>query len=284
MIWFLATACLSELPTAGSQAETCTYYLDDDGDGFGDPATKYEGLCVDGGLDLAEDCDDTDAAVFPGQYELCNGVDDDCDGRVDVDAVDGETWYPDADSDGWGVNDEGVISCTDPGDHVLEAGDCDDDNASANPSLFELCNGFDDDCDGVIDGKDALDPGTWYRDADGDGYGDGGDVAHSCDMPSGYADNMSDCYDGSAYAFPGQTDWFDVERGDGSFDYDCNGAADRVLTDFGSCDWGSTCVLQTHGWWEWSIPDCGEWGEVLDDCDGSWTCNETISTAIQSCR
>ena len=284
MLALLAMACLSELPTAGPQAEECTYYLDQDGDGFGDPATAYIDLCATSGLDVAEDCDDTDGAVFPGADELCNGRDDDCDGVQDDDAIDGDLWFPDRDGDGFGDGEAGVVSCSPLDDHVAEDGDCDDDNGQANPAMDEWCNGFDDDCDGAVDDDAALDPSTWYPDGDGDGYGAASDYVHACDAPTGFVDNFGDCYDDNVHANPGQTAWFDVDRGDGSFDYDCNGAADRELTEFGSCDWGSSCSLNAYGWWEWSIPDCGEWGEVLDDCTGSWSCDESLSTVIQSCR
>ena len=66
-------------------------------------------------------------------------------------------------------------------------------------------------------------PQTWYRDADGDGYGTSTTTTSACTQPAGYVSNSSDCYDGNINAKPGQTAFFTVNRGDGSFDYDCSG-------------------------------------------------------------
>lgn len=65
-----------------------------------------------------------------------------------------------------------------------------------------------------------------WPDADGDGFGDKwGDPIAVCDgvIPEGYVANHSDCYDGSPDVFPGQPEFFHRDRGDGSFDYDCDG-------------------------------------------------------------
>lgn len=66
---------------------------------------------------------------------------------------------------------------------------------------------------------------TYYRDADGDGYGNPSVTIQSCATtpPSGYVANGSDCYDSNADAHPGQGTYFNVTRGDGSFDYNCDG-------------------------------------------------------------
>lgn len=60
-----------------------------------------------------------------------------------------------------------------------------------------------------------------YRDADGDGYGAPGAVCVGND--AGYVDNASDCYDANGNAHPGQGTYFTTNRGDGSFDYNCDG-------------------------------------------------------------
>jgi hypothetical protein len=60
-----------------------TFYADNDGDGFG-AGPAVEGCVVPPGfVENDDDCDDTDAAVHPGAEEVCNGVDDDCDGGID---------------------------------------------------------------------------------------------------------------------------------------------------------------------------------------------------------
>jgi len=66
---------------------------------------------------------------------------------------------------------------------------------------------------------------TWYRDADADGYGNPSITTSSCTQPAGYVSNNTDCYDSNANAKPNQTNCYSSHRGDGSFDYDCNGSA-----------------------------------------------------------
>ncbi|MBM4393185.1 MAG: putative metal-binding motif-containing protein, partial [Deltaproteobacteria bacterium] len=78
------------------------------------------------------------------------------------------------------------------GDGTADALDCDPDDPNANPEAKEVCNGFDDDCDGETDeGFDT----TWYRDADNDGYG-AGQPKTSCEKPEGYVEQDGDCDDG----------------------------------------------------------------------------------------
>jgi hypothetical protein len=97
------------------------------------------------------DCDDDDAQVYPGHGEFCNGVDDDCDGVVDEDAVDGDEGYVDADGDKAGDSARPLVSCTVPG-WAPAGGDCDDADPARSPAFVETCNGIDDDCDGSVDG------------------------------------------------------------------------------------------------------------------------------------
>lgn len=64
----------------------------------------------------------------------------------------------------------------------------------------------------------------FYLDDDGDGYGSFLDfLGPACQSPDAAVDNYGDCYDLNADARPGQTQWFEVDRGDGSFDYNCDG-------------------------------------------------------------
>jgi hypothetical protein len=109
-------------------------YTDDDGDGF----TEDEG-----------DCDDDNADVRPNAVEVCNGVDDDCNGEVDDDPSDGNTYYRDSDGDGYGTNAETIDACDLPGGYADNAEDCDDDVSTANPRGVEInWNGIDENCDG----------------------------------------------------------------------------------------------------------------------------------------
>jgi len=141
------------------------FELDLDGDGFGDPVLVFEAceaplLTVPAGGDL--DCDDSDALVNPDATEICNDIDDDCDGLVDDDddPVDGQSeWAADLDGDGFGDADDLILACDQPDDTVPVGGpeDCDDTEASTYPGAEESWfDGVDSDCDG-LDDPDACD-------------------------------------------------------------------------------------------------------------------------------
>jgi len=103
---------------------------------------------------------------------------------------------------------------------------------------------------------------SFYRDKDGDGFGDPKHVVQACRAPAGYVDNAKDCYDDNAQAYPGQTEFFYKDRGDGSFDYDCDGQAKKRIVDRAFCrekDDGSGCSYAS-GWLQRKIPRCGEPG------------------------
>ena len=208
---------------------TTTSYVDVDGDGYGDGARPSEGCDTPSGH-AAEpgDCDDADSETFPGAPERCDGADDDCDGAVDEDdAVDAGTWYADTDSDGYGDAGVASVACAAPSGTVADATDCDDADPAVNPAATEVCNGLDDDCDAAIDDADSsLDlstAGTWYADADSDGFGDAASASRTCTQPSGTVTDDTDCDDADASAYPGA-----LELRDG-VDNDCDGAADDDL-------------------------------------------------------
>jgi len=109
------------------------------------------------GYTTQNDCDDGDAAVSPVASEVCNGIDDDCDGTVDQDAEDASTWYPDNDGDGYGSDRvPGREDCEDPSSdgtsYTTDNGDCDDGDPDVSPAASEDCHdGVDNDCDAVTD-------------------------------------------------------------------------------------------------------------------------------------
>ncbi len=123
---------------------------DTDLDSFGDPAAclyscelEVDGLVLDN-----TDCDDTLYDVSPTAFEACeDGIDNDCDGEIDTDAVD-VPWYRDADEDGYGDSTDSTTDCAPPDGYVGNAQDCDDALATVNPAVAEVCNnGVDDNCD-----------------------------------------------------------------------------------------------------------------------------------------
>lgn len=180
---------------------------DDDNDGFTDD----------------EDCDDDNSGVNPGERESCNGRDDDCDGSVDEEARDAPTTHPDADNDGFGDADGATWSCDPPAGYVDDGSDCDDQDPTTYPGATEYCDGEDDNCDG--DEDDAVDPPTWFADADGDGFGDPNASVGSCDAPTGYLADDRDCDDTSATIRPGA----DEVCADG-IDNDCEPATADTCT------------------------------------------------------
>ncbi len=178
---------------------------------------------ADGDLVCDADCDDADATRFPSSPELCDGIDNDCDGDVagdeadlDEDGVAGcqdcssgtcvmdcddtdpsvvsPNWYADLDGDGFGDDTTATTECPPPAGYIRLAGDCDDDDASANEGAVEICDAVDNDCNGVAD----------------DGFDDDGDGVGSCD----------DCDDTDPAAYPGATEIC----GD-AVDNDCDGRA-----------------------------------------------------------
>ncbi len=76
--------------------------------------------------------------------------------------------------------------------------DCNDADAAVNPAATEVCNGTDDNCDGQVDEGTG---GTWYGDADRDGYGDG--EVWACDQPPDTSSTGGDCDDADASVYPG---------------------------------------------------------------------------------
>ena len=106
------------------------WYPDLDGDGFGDEAWARESCLPPTEDAVAEggDCDDRDPAVHPAGVELCNGLDDDCNGSIDDDPA-GGGWWADQDGDGFGDPGQPLESCDSDEGGSLDPTDCRDDRA-----------------------------------------------------------------------------------------------------------------------------------------------------------
>jgi hypothetical protein len=116
-----------------TDVDTDTTAPDNDGDGYSE----------------FEDCDDTDASVNPGAADVCNGIDDNCDGRVDEGV--GAIYYFDADGDGHGDPANVIEACAPPEGYVSMGDDCDDADPYVNPSAVEECGSdVDNNCDGML--------------------------------------------------------------------------------------------------------------------------------------
>jgi len=200
------------------------YFPDTDGDGYGAEGRGRPSCApVAGQVALGGDCADRDPSVHPGAVEVCNGRDDDCVNGVDgADATNVHTWYADADGDGYGDPSVPQTGCSADAGYVARATDCDDTSPDVSPASQEVCDAVDNDCDGTIDGPEAIDPTTWYTDADGDGYGDEAVVA--CDPPPGTVGAGGDCDDTSTDVSPGAAETCD------GVDDDCDGLTDPATS------------------------------------------------------
>ncbi|MED5372111.1 MAG: MopE-related protein [Myxococcota bacterium] len=227
------------------------FYLDSDGDGYGNPETGKI-MCAEeaiGRVSESGDCDDTDGAVNPGALEICNGVDDDCDGGIDDDDPEftDTTFYRDMDGDGFGVDTETVVegSCVVPDGYVVTAGDCDDSDPLTNPDGVEVCGGGDEDCDGLEDEADgSLDAESlvdFYLDSDGDRYA-GGEPILACEAPVGALDTEYDCDETDVYVHPGM-----LEACDTSWDDNCDGVTNSCTTSRADAPYSFKPLAESQG-------------------------------------
>lgn len=177
-------------------AERSTWYMDGDGDGYGDEAYATVACAApEGSVALAGDCDDGDPDISPDATERCGGVDEDCDGLegdADPSVSDRIAWFIDEDGDGFGSGPS-YRRCEGGDGYVDNDDDCDDQDAS------------------------LTEPTDWYRDGDGDGYG-GAELLAYCGQPTGYVADSTDCDDDDDQRSPGLSEVCLDEK-----DNDCDG-------------------------------------------------------------
>lgn len=173
------------------------WFVDADRDGYGDAAVEKVVTCDwKAGLALeAGDCDDTQPLTHPDAPEICNRIDDDCDGRADESVEAPPVFYNDKDGDSYGDPLDSVATCFQPEGWVTNDLDCDDLNVDTTTAL------------------------TWYSDTDGDGWGDNRSLLLACVAPEGSVPRAGDCNDNDAAVNPDATEVCDDEK----IDEDCDG-------------------------------------------------------------
>ena len=225
------------------------WYPDEDGDLQGDADADAEVTCLPpvGWVDNRSDCDDTNASIRSGSAEVCDDIDNDCDGRIDdedddVDLGSTTRFYRDTDLDGRGDESDVIDACTAPDGYVATAGDCDDTNPSlplavyrdldgdgigSGPPVEDLCTSpapagqsfQDDDCD---DGDATVrGPVRVFLDEDFDGYGSDVELGEQCPDVPGVSPTNDDCDDTRSDIFPGAQEVCD------EVDQDCDNDVDE---------------------------------------------------------
>ena len=207
-----------------SAVDATTWYADFDGDLYGDLALSQQACTAPTGyVALAGDCDDGQANISPAADEVCNGLDDNCDGLTDdASSLDASIGFADQDGDSFGDAGQVLYACTLPAGYVSTADDCDDADASVYPGATEVCNSYDDNCDGRTDEAGATGEVSWYADTDGDSYGDTSVGMQACTQPSGYVADNTDCNDTLVQVNPGA-----AEACNGTDD-NCDGQVDEA--------------------------------------------------------
>ena len=205
------------------------------GDGIDQNCDDIDGTDVDGDgvASLASggmDCNDNDANIHPMATEVCDNLDNDCDGDVDdqdASLTDSGTTalYLDADGDGFGYGVAMEFCSNTAMGYVGNAEDCDDQDASLHPNAVEICDGIDQNCNNQIDEGLLV---TLYLDSDGDGYGDAGMSADLCPNTDGYVGNSEDCDDNEEMAYPGSA--YNESQSDCMLDVDGDGYGDANVS------------------------------------------------------
>lgn len=235
---------IDEEDTNLSTENMIVFYHDADGDGYGNVNDSFQGcIAPTNYVTNEDDCDDENSSSYPQADEFCDGMDNDCDEQIDEEPIDGETFYLDADGDGFGDINTSLRACVQPINYTYDSTDCDDSDPGLNPFDYDadgwstcdndcddtdnLLNLDDDDMDGWSSCTgDCDDNSNWLNasDFDADGWS-------TCDNDCDDGDvflNLSD-FDGDGYDSCG-TICFQFELID-SFGDGWNGAYLRIIID-----------------------------------------------------
>jgi hypothetical protein len=252
-------------------APGCTaFYVDADGDGFGD-GDQIACLCKASGIHTAAkagDCADDDATVHPLASEVCNGKDDNCDGKTDPPLVPGcVSFFADKDADGWGNSAVKQCLCEKASPYTADlGGDCNDLDGEVHPGAVEVCNDKDDDCDGKTDPPGTDDCILFFQDKDGDGFGWTPGSACLCKPSGTYAvETYGDCNDQDEYAFPGQPEICNDKDDDCDYKVDEDFPSKGKLCDGPDLD---QCKNGTYTCANEEVTKAELCNGVDDDCDG----------------
>ena len=209
---------------------TKSWFYDDDGDGYGNPASELPGAC--NGLAKkyvanGDDCNDSAGKINPGMKETCDtpGIDDNCNGQTDEGVK--STFHADVDGDGSGSPDplKIIFACAPSKNVVVSSDDCDDADAKRFPGNPEVCDSLDNDCNKLVDDNNVKK--TFFKDDDGDGYGDPAKKVEACNVPVGATTTNTDCNDNpeanphGKKIHPGATETCN------NVDEDCDGQTDE---------------------------------------------------------
>ena len=164
--------------------------------------------------------------------DICDGVDQDCDGAVDEHPA-FQVWFEDGDADGLGGVSQASTCDGAPQGFVASSGDCDDTDPLVTIPL-------------------------WYADGDGDGYGTGG-TASACVEPSGFTALAGDCDDTRANVNPGRNEVCNNGRDD-----DCDPVTDCRLVGTFFSDEADIGVLVPSDGRVFYV------GDVVGDAAGDW--------------
>jgi len=196
------------------------------------------------GFNALQDCDDGDPAINPDASEICDGVDNNCDGSIDgSDAAGAVAWYPDGDGDGYGLDAGEIMACYDPGGFTNAGGDCADGDPDVNPGAAEICDDLDQNCNDLVDEGVRT---AWYADLDGDGYGGGELQLWDCEGGDGLVPGGDDCDDTDPAVNPAATEVCDA------LDNNCDGDVDEGL----ERTWYEDADSDGYGVWEGAVEDC----------------------------